>query len=108
MENEYALLGYHNLVLLPNSLAHPRAFAREIEPHLAPKSNMHGRHTFLQALIVQARSKSERYDQNLRWAGIDRLPQGRPHTGQYQFRRAIPRMVYMHYPSCKERPRAVE
>ena len=69
---------------------------------------MHERHTSLQILIVQARSKSGIWDQNLQWAGIDRLTQGRPHTGQYQFRRAIPRMVYVHYPNYKEHSRAVQ
>ena len=99
---------YHELVLLPNWLADPAASAKETDSRLVLKSNMHERHMSLQLLIVQARSKSGIQDQNLRWAGIYRLPQERPHTEQYQFRRAIPRMVYVHYPNCKERPKAVQ
>jgi hypothetical protein len=101
-------VGDHDLVLQPNWLADPAASARETDPHLVPKSNMHERHMSLQVPIVQARSKSGIHDQNLQWAGIYRLPQGRPHTGQYQFRRAIPRMVYVQYPNCKGHPRAVQ
>ena len=108
IEKEDAPLQYHDLVLLPNWQADPATSASEIEPHLVPKSNMHERHMSSQVLIVQARSKSGIKDQNLRWAGIYRLPQGRPHIRQYRFRRSIPRMVYVHYPSCKEHPRAVK
>jgi hypothetical protein len=67
---------------------------------------MHELHTSLQFQIVQARSRSGIDDQNLREARIERLPQERPQIKQYQCRRAIPRMVYVHYPNYKERSMA--
>ena len=91
-------------MLLSNWLDDLTASARETEAHLVPKSNTHELHMSLQVPIVQVRSKYGIKDQNLRWAGIYRLPQERPHTGQYRFRLAIPRMVYVHYPNYKERP----
>jgi hypothetical protein len=106
IEKEYILLVYHDLAFLPNSLADPAASARETWSNLVPKLNMRERHTSLQVLIVQAQNKSEIKDQNLRWAGIDILPRGRPHTEQYQFRLAIPRMVCVRYPN-QEHPRAL-
>lgn len=109
-KKEYILLGSHDIVLQSKSPADPAASASETEPHLVSKSNMHEWHKSSQVLIVQPRGKLWKEDQNLPQARIDRLPQGRPHVGQYQYqyRPVIPRMVYAHYPNYKEHSRAVK
>lgn len=65
-KKEDAPMGGHDLVLQSSSLADPAASARETEPHLVPKLNMHEWHISLQVPIVQARSKSGIQDQNPR------------------------------------------